>query len=303
MTRSQTVYNKQSRPKQELVADTMSWTIDNSVNLSVTENEVRCTEDGKSKANALWSNGGTGSWEFRISGPSGIWIGVSMPAKFGPGYGMKGLFYGGPGNLSNGSSLVAGQWGPTFADGDVIGMKVEQSEDKITIAYSKNGEGLGVAFDISGWNGEEFQPAVSMDLKDQAVCIQKVPLLENTMRTFSSVGDGIEGKWEGKFKIEISNTEENCWRIASKIANSMSMKFCKKDGKMCTGEMITTEMMPPPHLYELEQLLSNTFAGLTDVRREQELLIIEGNGEKLEFSPASPSIPVTQENIRWMKNL
>ena len=302
MTHSQTVYNKQSHPKQELVADTMSWTRDNAENLSVTENKVCCTGDGKSKANALWSEGGTGSWEFRISGPSGIWVGVSTPAKFGPGYGMKGLFYGGPGNLSDGSSLVAGQWGPMFADGDVIGMNIEQRGDKITISYSKNGGGLGVAFDISGWNGEEFQPAVSMDTKGQAVSIQKVPLL-NTMRTSSAIGDGIEGKWEGKFKMEISKTEENCWRIVSKIGNSMSMKFSKKDGKMSMGEMITTEMMPPPHLYELEQLLSNIFAGLTDVRREQEFLIIEGNGEKLEFSPASPSNPVTQENIRWMKNL
>ena len=30
---------------------------------------------------------------------------------------MKGLFYGGPGNLSDGSSLVTSRWGPKFGDG------------------------------------------------------------------------------------------------------------------------------------------------------------------------------------------
>ena len=37
---------------------------------------------------------------------------------------LQGLLYGGPGNLSDGSSLVTGHWGPKFATGDNVGMKV-----------------------------------------------------------------------------------------------------------------------------------------------------------------------------------
>ena len=119
----------------------MTWTEDGSGNLIVSGEEVKHIGSEGKKANALWSKGGTGSWEFRISGQSGIWIGVSSPAKFGAGYGMKGLFYGGPGNLSDGSSLVAGQWGPKFEDGDVIGMRLEQLQILQPLPFLKTARG------------------------------------------------------------------------------------------------------------------------------------------------------------------
>ncbi|CAH3157050.1 unnamed protein product [Porites lobata] len=86
---------------------------------------------------------------------------------------MKGLFYGGPGNLSDGSSLVTSNWRPKFGDGDVIGMRLEQTCDKTVLAFSKNGSGLGVAFDISRYRGMEFRPAVSMDEAGQGVTISE----------------------------------------------------------------------------------------------------------------------------------
>ena len=97
---------------------------------------------GDSKGNALWEEGegGSGEWVWRIEEGAGMWIGVAEEAKFGPGYQLKvisgsqiffslsrqGLLYGGPGNLSDGSSLVTGHWGPKFAPGDNIGMKVQR---------------------------------------------------------------------------------------------------------------------------------------------------------------------------------
>ena len=39
-------------------------------------------------------------------GGGGMWVGVATEDRFGPGYGLKGLLYGGPGNLSDGGSLV-----------------------------------------------------------------------------------------------------------------------------------------------------------------------------------------------------
>ena len=38
---------------------------------------------------------------FQVSGKSGTWLGLCSKDKFGAGYGMKGLFYGGPGKGDN----------------------------------------------------------------------------------------------------------------------------------------------------------------------------------------------------------
>ena len=43
---------------------------------------------------------------------------MSTDNNFGPSYGMNGLIFGGPGNLSDGGSLVTGGWGPKFKAGD-----------------------------------------------------------------------------------------------------------------------------------------------------------------------------------------
>ena len=89
----------------------MTWRDDGTGNLTVSGAKVSFTGSGNSKGNAIWSQGGTGSWEFNVTGSSGSWVGVSAEDKFAAGWGMKGLFYGGPGNLSDGSSLVTSRWG------------------------------------------------------------------------------------------------------------------------------------------------------------------------------------------------
>ena len=71
------------------------------------------------KGNAIWMDKQEGEgvhcWTFDISGGSGMWIGVGTEENFGSGYKLKGLLYGGPGNLSDGGALVSGHWGLSFA--------------------------------------------------------------------------------------------------------------------------------------------------------------------------------------------
>ena len=53
----------------------MSWVEDWSGKLSVSGPEVRCTgedEGGEEQAQALWSEGGTGYWEFKVGKRSSI---------------------------------------------------------------------------------------------------------------------------------------------------------------------------------------------------------------------------------------
>ena len=48
----------------------MAWRDDGSGNLTVSGAKVSFTGSGNSKGNAIWSQGGTGSWEFKVTGSS-----------------------------------------------------------------------------------------------------------------------------------------------------------------------------------------------------------------------------------------
>ena len=169
---------------------------------------------------------------------------------------MKGLFYGGPGNLSDGSSLVTGHWGPKFGDGDVIGMRVEHSGNSTVVAFSKNGAGLGTAFNLQGWDkGSSMCPAVSMDTAGQKVSITKVamPDLAAMQDSSSRPADQVEGTWQGKFRCDISKEGEDKWRVSAQAGNNMSCLVEMEAGKLKVGPVMSTRMMPPPELQELER--------------------------------------------------
>ena len=69
----------------------MAWRDDGSGNLTVSGAKVSFTGSGNSKGNAIWSQGGTGSWEFKVTGTSGTWVGVSAEDKFAAGWGDEGI--------------------------------------------------------------------------------------------------------------------------------------------------------------------------------------------------------------------
>jgi len=283
----------------------MSWTDDGSDNkLALSGSEAKYSPvagGSSSKANAIWSEGGTGLWQFSVSGESGTWIGVSTADRFGPGYRMKGLFFGGPGNLSDGNSLVTGQWGPEFGDGDVIGLKIEQTGDHLTVAYSKNGASLGVAFDISGWTYGEVRPAISMDTSGQAVTISRGTGSETMDTTRPTTGnEGIEGNWKGEFSVQIRSAGDKSWRVSAKVANSMNCTVTQQNGQMVAGPVMSTRMMPPPHLQSLEQEVSAMLAGLTAIRRDGANLVFEGDGKTKTLEADSGPGPAKKENINWM---
>jgi len=280
----------------------MSWKDDGASKLEVDGTTVRFAGQNGGKANAIWSTGGTGYWELKVGGPPGTWVGVSSEDKFGAGYGMKGLFYGGPGNLSDGGALVTGHWGPQFGNDDVIGMRLEQAGDTTTLAYSKNGSPLGVAFQISGLSVGELRPAVSMSDAGQSVSIAagSLPSLESMAKS-NSPREGVEGAWQGRFSLNIEKTGDGSYRFNAKAGNSMACSVTEKDGALSVSPIMSTKMMPPPHLQQLEQEVTNLLQGLTSFKREGNNLVLEGGGAREVCQPDQGPGAAGREQIHWIK--
>ena len=111
--------------------------------------------------------------------------------------------------------------------------------------------------------------------------------------TISLVGacgavEGIEGDWEGRFKLQVEKTGDNTWRILAKAVNSIYTSVTESDGKFTSGSVGSTEVgILDPNLRELEQEAESILKELTGIKRESENLILEGAG-KIETFTASP---------------
>ena len=260
----------------------MAWQCDESGLCSADGGQVKyvgAAEGGDKKGNAMWvGGGGSGGpqyWEFDIQGPGGFWLGVTTRERFGPGYGMKGLFYGGPGNLSDGGSLVTGQWGPKFGSGDIIGMRLQQEGDGTSLAFSKNGKALGTAFDIRCWSGESFVPAVSLSGQGHAVGIRSEasPSLEAMQPGEEGPRQGLEGSWQMTREVVPEHVlslekEGEDYRVSARVGNSMGATLKKTDSGFEAGMVMSTKMMPPPHLMALEEEMGQLIGGITNLTRE-----------------------------------
>jgi len=289
----------------------MSWVEDKSGNVTIDESEVKYTGiTGGEQGNCMFyrtpgqTPGGTGischSWQFKVSGEDGIWLGVSSEDNFGPNYTMKGLFFGGPGNLSDGGSLVKSNWGPRFGNGDEVVMRLDQEGERAVIAYSLNGVGLGTAFDVHGYSGE-FRPAVSMDKLGQAVTISLVDVDLNSFQVAEKeYGEGVEGDWVSDFRLSIEKVEEGNLRVCAKVDNSIVCTLSEKDGKFEVEGICSTSMMGPN--MELEKRVTSMLENPEILRREGKDLVVTGAGEAFKFirAPRSGAGPAGEDMINWM---
>jgi len=302
-----------------------SWKVDDSGNAKVDLADFNTVRHGgaegpEKKGNARFyhKGPGVGYWEFKVLGSGGFWLGVTTEANFGPGYGMKGLFFGGPGNLSDGGSLVESGWGPKMEEGDVIGMRLEQKDGNTTLAFSKNGEGLGTAFDIQGWDEGVFVPAVSLEKPGQGVKIKEdcyQPLESFTPIQFP--GSSIEGTWKldrpgvEDHVFEMIEDPNGHWMAHCKVANSMScdlegeVKPAPVAGTMMgefkAGPVAGTMMMPPPHLDELEREMRALMAGITRVEWDFGYIVVTSGGNTFRFKEfIKVKTPATKDMVNWM---
>lgn len=257
------------------------------------------------KGNALLDRGGSGIFNFSIDGP-GAWVGVSTASHFKPSWALKGLLYGGPGNLADGSALVAGRWGPICERGDTLSMRVEQTPTTASVAFARNGEGLGVAFDIAGWNGGALHPVVSLGDAGEAVTLLSVGELApigGFLRAAPSA-PGIAGDWtNGRYALLVDGAGAGAWSVAAKVANSLHVRAsARADGRVgADGPVAATRMMPPPELAALENEVAAALGAMTDLRRDGDELVLEAAGRAPErFRRADGPGPARKEDIHWM---
>merc|ERR1711971_1186139 len=213
---------------------------------------------------------------------------------------MGGLLYGGPGNLSDGSSLVTGHWGPKFASGDNIGMKVEVVDGATIVSFRHNEKPLGAAFSIEGWTGDKLRPVVSLGNQGQAVSIQ--PSSGTSFAKEAGPREGLEGDWEGEdLKVSIE-AEGNAgkWRVGAIVGNSLSCEVTQDGMKFTSGPVISTRMMAPPHLQAKETAVSKLLEELNCIAREGTDLRLSSPTSSLLLTPASGPGPATKDRINWL---
>ena len=118
----------------------------------------------------------------------------------------------------------------------------------------------------------------------------------------------IEGVYEledvekGEVKLTIKSEGEGKWRVQAKVANNMSNMVTEEDGVFTPGPVMSTRMMPPPELQELERKISDLLSGLNKIYKDGEddafvdnsndnvagdVLVIEGEGSSERFKTAS----------------
>ena len=243
----------------------MSWTLDTSGHLVSDGGQVTFKGEvkGDTKGNAIWIDSGdeikegSRSWRFTIGSGKGMWIGLGTEERFGPGYRLKGLLYGGPGNLSDGGSLVTGGWGPWFAEGDTVDMRMTLTAGgRLSLEFGLNNSYLGTAFSIENWTWGQARPVISLSSTGASVTITSLKDEQFPKTESPSSSEGVTGKWTcvtEDYSLSLSPMEgsTSVLGLSVRVGNSMNCQIeAKEDGSwVMAGPAMTTQMMPPPQVY------------------------------------------------------
>jgi len=294
----------------------MSWTLDTSGHLVSDGGQVTFNGEvkGDTKGNAIWMDSGDEikegyrSWRFNIGSGKGTWIGLGTEDKFGPGYRLKGLLYGGPGNLSDGGSLVTGGWGPRLAQGDTVDMRMTLIGGSLRLEFGLNNSYLGTAFTIDNWTWGQARPVVSLSSAGARVTISKLEEEQFPVRVATSPSDVVTGKWtcvSEDYSLCLSQMEgsSSMMGLSVRVGNSMNCKIeAREDGSWAmAGPAMTTQMMPSPEVHELEQRVFSLFSGISGISRAgAELRVSFRSGEIHCYQTQARPGPATRERVNWM---
>ncbi|CAJ1383560.1 unnamed protein product [Effrenium voratum] len=262
-------------------------------------------------------------FEVEVLEGKGCWVGVTTKAGFGEGYKMKGLFYGGPGNLSDGGALKTSQFGEGTKKGDVIGMKLDLSdESSVTMGFWENGKYLGIGFQgcerpkgaevfpaISGANGEKFSISLRRSVRKppvrtlhpahgswelQRLVVNGEPASLDALLEGKGAGKGGYGGGGGfalVMEMVQSPSDPNSFRLSMRVGNSLmtGVTLSTENGveTIKVGMIAGTMMMSPPECQDMERKLSTALPAVTSWKvsgsGKDATLELRGENTELDF--------------------
>lgn len=245
-------------------------------------------------------------------------IGVSSSQGFAQGYKCKGLFFGGPGNLSSGGALVRGGFGEKITKGMVIGVLVQISAEAVTVTFYQNGRCLGPGFVAERSTPAEVFPVVSASSDGDRFAI-RFPETAPDIRDRQPQGGGAshpaQGAWAleklmvgpelGEFPLSdkmegrmvVLTVEEvgpGKFRFSVKVCNNMRAEASSQADEslapfesLKVGRPMSTKMMGPPGPMEVENLIGEGLGKLFKWLASGNCLLLVGPDIELSFCPHS----------------
>jgi len=271
--------------------------IGGSGDVSEIECELGSESSGGNVYNGLWkesdqgATAGTHYWKIHITklDPDGIFVGLTDLEKFKTGWELKGLLYGGPGNLSNGGTLLVGSYGPKIQSGNTVGILAVFEEEKLKVYFDLDGTPLGQAFDLPATVLNGVFPTVHFSGGGKATIVKSGEIPANLSRA-EPVYEGIEGYWRctelsGEnpdsraitVRIFKDETDENSYKVGLRVINNISFTLRRDpvSGAWIPAEAIrSTRMGGPPEIMKLESEMSHLVGNPTTLTVDEGFLVV-----------------------------
>jgi len=254
------------------------------------------------------------------SGKSGlVWCGLTTQQCFGSGWKLKGLMYGG--NTSDGGGLLRSSFGPSLEQGDVFDVLCVIENRTMSVYFKVNGDGLGKAFEIDLNNASQssFHPALSFSSGPARVSLTMDgdADIDSYIRKPISIRSSIAGEWAVEGGAIVKNghslpnvvlvVDTSTWSVSARVANSMTVKISETAPHRSLGGPMTTMMMPPEYLQELETSVSQMLSSIEDLvlLTDSNRLQIKHHGDQeLTFKSYTELFePAKNDEIRWLLNV
>mmetsp|Transcript_3894 Transcript_3894/g.6855 ORF Transcript_3894/g.6855 Transcript_3894/m.6855 type:complete len:312 (+) Transcript_3894:229-1164(+) len=311
----------------------MAWKCEGSGKVSASGSNVSAhvSKRGSVRLNAMWTHkkGLSGKnpapqyFEITVEEGKNVWVGWTTPRGFHDGWKCKSLSYGS--NLSDGSGLKRQNYGPPIKAGDTVGLWAafetapKGSSSSLVVKFSHNGAGLGPAFVLANMKGKssmEFFPMVAFSgngratIQEPASVPSSTALDPNPNQRSSRLGawkadtrDILEGEnSNGNVPQEIVfQVAEN--RIGATVGNQMGCGLSPEPPFSSMGHVMSTRMMPAPHLVPLEASISSLLGSITALDFSNgHLHISYGDPSKtILLKPFHVEVePVPQSEVSWL---
>lgn len=256
-------------------------------------------------------------------------IGVASEKGFAPGYKCKGLFFGGPGNLSSGGALVRPGFGKPIKKGAVIGVLVQISEEAVTVVFYQNGRCLGPGFVAERSVPSDVFPVVSTSSDGDRFAIRfpsTVPDIRDRQPEGGAKSHPAQGAWAlmkmmvgpelGEFPLSdrmeggtavltVEGVGSGKFRFSVKVCNNMRVEASSETDEslapfdsLRVGLPMSTKMMGPPGPMEVENLLGEGLGKLFKWLVSEDSLLLVGPDIELSFVPHVGDEPFPATDVK-----